>query len=305
MSLLQLVYLLPLIGLWVFAGLDEPLTMIAIATTLFLAIKTHSLLIYRERRLKHGKRNEQDFQLDFKSCLGWYTVWWGLKPSEFFKQHPAQPIKRGELVFAGLKCALGVLLLTLIVPSVRNHSSESVVCEIIAGWLGMVGIVFCMHFGYSHITAVVLRARGRLVTPIMNRPVVASSVSEFWGKRWNLAFRDYAHVTLFMPLARKWGAAIGAIAGFVFSGVIHELAISLPARGGYGWPMLYFLIQGLGVLGERQFNKWGWWKPGSVASRCWAIAVVALPVPLLFHQAFVTKVIVPIVRWCDLSWLLT
>ena len=301
MSLLQLVYLLPLIGLWVFAGLDEPLTMIAIATTLFLAIKTHSLLIYRERQLKHG----QDFQFDFASWLGWYTVWWGLKPSEFFERHPTGPIERSELVFAGLKCVVGVLLLTLVVPSVLNHSGQSAGREIVGGWLGMVGIVFCMHFGYSHITAVVLRARGRLVTPIMNRPVVASSVSEFWGKRWNLAFRDYAHVTLFMPLARKWGAAIGAIAGFVFSGVIHELAISLPARGGYGWPMLYFLIQGLGVLGERRFAKWGWWKPGSVASRCWAIAVVALPVPLLFHQAFVTKVIVPIVRWCDLSWLLT
>ena len=295
MSLLQLVYLLPLIGLWVLAGLDEPLTMIAIATTLFLAIKTHSLLIYRERQLKH----EQDLQFDFKSCLGWYAVWWGLKPSEFFKQHPAGSIERGELAFAALKCVFGVLLLTLIVPRVLNHSSE-----ILGGWLGMVGIVFCMHFGYSHITAVVLRARGRLVTPIMNRPAIASSVSEFWGKRWNLAFRDYAHVTLFIPLARKWGAAIGSIAGFVFSGVIHELAISLPARGGYGWPMLYFLIQGLGVLGERQFTKWGWWKPGSVASRCWAVAVVALPVPLLFHQAFVTKVIVPITGWCDLSWLL-
>ena len=305
MSLLQLVYLLPLIGLWVFAGFDEALTMIAIATTLFLAIKTHSLLIYQQRCRKDEQRQEQDAQFDFKSCLGWYTVWWGLKPSEFFKRHPAEPIERGELAFAGLKCAVGVLLLTVIVPGVLNHLSESVGRDIIGGWLGMVGIVFCMHFGYSHITAVVLRARGRLVTPIMNRPVVASSVSEFWGKRWNLAFRDYAHVTLFMPLARKWGAAIGAIAGFVFSGVIHELAISLPARGGYGWPMLYFLIQGLGVLGEREFTKWGWWKPGSVVSRCWAIVVVALPVPMLFHQAFVTKVIVPIVGWCDLSWLLS
>ena len=156
MSLLQLVYLLPLIGLWVLAGLDEPPTMIAIATTLFLAIKTHSLLIYRERRLKHGKRHEQDFPLDFKSCLGWYTVWWGLKPSEFFKQHPAQPIARSELVFAGLKCAFGVLLLTLIVPIVLNLSNEIPGRDIIGGWLGMVGIVFCMHFGYSHITAVVL-----------------------------------------------------------------------------------------------------------------------------------------------------
>ena len=301
MSLLQLVYCLPLIGLWVFVGLNEPLTMIAIAITLFLAIKTHSLLIYRDRQLSRG----HEFSFDFTSWLIWYTLWWGLKPSEFFKQQARQPIDWSELAFAAVKIAIGFLLLTLIVPSVSGDSPVDSVRTLVSGWLGMVGIVFCMHFGYSHLSAIVLRASGRPVTPIMNWPVLASSVSEFWSKRWNLAFRDYAHVTLFMPLARKWGAAIGAIAGFVFSGVIHELAISLPARGGYGWPMLYFLIQGLGVLGERQFNKWGWWKPGSVASRCWAIAVVALPVPLLFHQAFVTKVIVPIVRWCDLSWLLT
>ena len=301
MSLLQLVYLLPLIGLWVFAGLSEPLTMIAIATTLFLAIKTHSLLIYRNQQ---SRRNHPS-TLDFASCVGWYAIWWGLKPSEFFNREPRQPIDRGELAFAILKMAIGLVLLTLIVPGFLNHWPAGQYRDLVGGWLAMVGIVFSMHFGYSHLTAVILRANGRLVTPIMNRPIIAASVSEFWGKRWNLAFRDYAHVTLFMPLARKWGATIGSMAGFAFSGVIHELAISLPARGGYGWPMLYFIIQGFGVLSERWFAKLGWWKTGSIANRVWAIAVVALPVPLLFHQAFVVKVIVPIVRWCDLSWLLT
>ena len=134
----------------------------------------------------------------------------------------------------------------------------------------------------------------------MNCPVLAKTVSEFWGKRWNLAFCDYAHQTLFMPLAKKWGAAIGALAGFVFSGVIHELAISIPARGGYGWPMLYFLLQGIGVLAERRMTKAGWLEVDSLASRIWTIAIVALPTPLLFHQAFVLRVIVPIVEWVSL-----
>ena len=203
-----------------------------------------------------------------------------------------------------MKTAFGVLMLTLIVPVVLDHRPENEYRDLVGGWLGMVGIVFSMHFGYSHLTAIFLNASGRPVTPIMNRPILASSVSEFWGKRWNLAFRDYAHVTLFMPLARRWGAAIGSMAGFAFSGVIHELAISVPARAGYGWPMLYFLIQGLGVLSERWVAKLGWWKASSIANRIWAIAVVALPVPMLFHQAFVVKVIVPIVSWCDLNWLL-
>ena len=300
MSLLQLVYLLPLIGLWVFAGLDAPLTMIAIATTLFLAIKTHILLIYRDRQLKRG----DEFKLDFISCLGWYAVWWGLKPSEFFKRQPPQPIDRNELAIAVVTTLCGVLILVCFVPLVFNYWPESGYRDVAAGWLGLVGIAFCMHFGYSHVTAIVLRANGRPVTPIMNHPIRAASVSKFWGKRWNLAFRDYTHVTLFVPLARKWGAVAGSMAGFAFSGVIHELAISLPARGGYGWPLLYFLIQGFGVLFERWLTKSGWWTASSIANRIWAIAVVALPAPLLFHRAFVDRVVLPILHWCDFSWLL-
>ena len=301
MSLLQLVYLLPLVGLWVFAGLNEPLTMIAIAITLFLAIKTHTLLMYCDQQSKRGV----EVPVDFASGLVWYAVWWGLKPSEFFTRRPRQSIDNVELAFAIFKATIGMLLLFLVVPFVFNQWTENEYRDLVAGWLGLVGIAFCMHFGYSHLTAIVLRANGRPVTPIMNRPILAASVSEFWGKRWNLAFRDYAHVVLFAPLARRWGAVAGSMAGFTFSGLIHELAISLPANGGYGWPMLYFVIQGFGVLSERWLAKCGWWKAGSISNRIWAIVVVVLPVPLLFHQPFVRRVIVPILHWCDLSWLLT
>ncbi len=289
MQLSQLVYLLPLASLWAFAGLGEPITMILIASTLFFAIKTQTLLMYRAKL----KTKRADLaKIDFPSCLVWYSVWWGLKPSEFFSRRSLVSLNKNELLFVGAKILLGLVLITLIVP--RVHASEQ---PLLAGWLGMVGIVFCMHFGYSHLSAVIMQSRGRNVTPIMNNPALAKTVSEFWGKRWNLAFRDYAHITLFMPLAKKWGAAIGALAGFAFSGVIHELAISVPARGGYGWPMLYFLIQGLAVLIERRMTKSGWLDSDSFGSRIWTIAIVALPAPLLFHQAFVLRVINPIVGW--------
>ena len=86
----------------------------------------------------------------------------------------------------------------------------------------------------------------------MHAPILATSLGDFWGRRWNLAFRDLAHSYIFRPLIRRTGPAAATLAAFVASGVIHDAVISIPARGGYGLPTLYFSIQGVAVLIERR-----------------------------------------------------
>ena len=76
------------------------------------------------------------------------------------------------------------------------------------------------------------------------------------------------------------------------SGIIHDLVISLPARSGYGLPTIYFLIQALGILAERTEHgrRWGLGQHWST------LLVIVLPTPLLFHPAFLERVIVPFVE---------
>src|SRR5436190_2234880 len=55
----------------------------------------------------------------------------------------------------------------------------------------------------------------------------------------------------FRPLRTRIGVVGATLGAFAVSGLIHELVIAVPARGGYGLPTTYFLLQGVAVCAER------------------------------------------------------
>lgn len=74
----------------------------------------------------------------------------------------------------------------------------------------------------------------------MRQPARACSLAEFWGRRWNTAFHELVHRYTFRPLLRKASARPALLLVFLLSGLVYELVISFPARGGYGLPTGYF-----------------------------------------------------------------
>jgi hypothetical protein len=127
----------------------------------------------------------------------------------------------------------------------------------------------------------------------MNWPIRSQNLSEFWGRRWNLAFHDLMHRFVFHPLCRQIGSTWSLMLCFFTSGLIHEIVISVPASGGYGCPTAYFLIQGAGVLTES--SRWGrrlginrGWR-----GRLHSALILICPCGLLFHPPFITNVVVP------------
>jgi hypothetical protein len=166
----------------------------------------------------------------------------------------------------------------------------------VVGWIGMTGIVLILHFGAFHLLSCLWRCAGLEARPLMNRPGASTSVSEFWGRRWNTGFRDLTHRFLFRPCASWLGPRWGIVAGFLFSGAIHDLVISVPAHGGYGRPTVFFAIQGVAMvierspIGRRTGLGRGW------SGRLFAAVVVVAPVGLLFHRPFVVGVVVPFMR---------
>jgi alginate O-acetyltransferase complex protein AlgI len=161
------------------------------------------------------------------------------------------------------------------------------------GWIGLFGLIFLLHFGSFHLLALFWQARRVAAEPIMSHPIRSKNLSEFWGRRWNLGFRQLAYELLFQPLHNRIGVSAARLTVFLASGLIHDLVISLPTRGGYGLPTGYFVLQGLGVALERSsFGRKIGLRSGAFG---WSfmLVVAAAPAFWLFHPRFVLRVILP------------
>ena len=80
---------------------------------------------------------------------------------------------------------------------------------------------------------------------------MGTSIGNFWGKRWNLAFRDTAHRLVFRPLRRRrLPRSLALIAVFVCSSLVHEYLVAVVLGDHAGIMGSFFLLQGLLMLGE-------------------------------------------------------
>lgn len=217
--------------------------------------------------------------------FGYFLAWPGLDAAEFANGTEHSRPSVGEWIGAAVTTVAGLAL----VFGLARHAPT----PYLAGWVGMVGLIMTLHFGSFHLLSCGWRAAGVPARPLMRKPFAATSLAEFWGRRWNTAFRDLAHRFLFRPLTPRLGPVGALWAGFLFSGLVHDAVISWPAGGGWGGPTLYFLIQAAGLVAERP-------KPGrraglgrGPAGRVFTLFVLAVPLGLLFHPPFVLRIIVP------------
>lgn len=191
-------------------------------------------------------------------------------------------------IIAGLLLiALAHLLSTLLIANEIKHVLISAIL--------LVAFSLILHFGLLSIGAGMWRFSGVNTYYLFRKPATAMSLTEFWSKRWNLAFSEMTSVAVFRPLKSHVGAGAALMASFIFSGLLHELAISLPVNQGYGLPTLYFTIQGFLVLFEKVLISRGvTFLKNRIVARLWLFFWLVVPMPLLFHDYFIREIIWPL-----------
>lgn len=251
-----------------------------IAFALFLGAKWVTIHGF----LRSGKR------ATLSRLIAYGLLWPGMDLRAFCATSPVRSPAGCEWAGAASKTLFGAALVWVGVRLVgATH-------PILTGWGGMIGIVLLLHFGLFHLLSLAWRAFGINARPIMRSPVTATSLNRFWGEGWNSAFTDLMHENVFKPLTKIIGPQGALFLVFLISGALHELVISVPARGGYGLPAGYFVLQGLALLFERS-------KPGRKLGlgsgrrgSCFVALVSGVPAFWLFHPVFIHHVILPMLH---------
>jgi hypothetical protein len=217
-----------------------------------------------------------------------YCIWYGMQPQQFQKGQVTAagapvPSVRGIL----LNALTGSVLLWL-VPQVLPSPTPFVVRFGIA----LVGISLLVLFARLDVAAMIFRLIGFPVEKVMDCPIAATTLGDFWGRRWNRIVSGMLREVMFLPIARWAGARVALLAVFLYSGLYHE-SISVMAGSGYGGPFLYFMVQLAGLACEnnrharRLFQLYPW------AGRAWTAAVVLVPIGLFLRPGLVHGFLVP------------
>jgi hypothetical protein len=248
------------------------------------ALAAMKMVVAVEERARSGIR------LQFGRWLAFALGWPGMQPRVFARRGDPLPGAGALLARGAVRLALGAALIALARIGWGAWRSP-----MIASALALAGISFVLHFGLCNLAAALWRARGIPCEPLFRNPLRSHSLAEFWSRRWNLAFSEMTALAVYRPLAARLGRGPALFAGFLLSGLLHEMAISLPVRAGFGLPLAYFALQGGLVLTERELarrgapvhGRWGF---------LWTCLWLIGPLPLLFHVPFLRGVVWPLVR---------
>jgi alginate O-acetyltransferase complex protein AlgI len=236
--------------------------MVALCSVLFAGMKS---LVYAEWA---GKQ-----KLPWSRYAIYSFLWFGMDPGAFVIRRPRLAWKQ-DLLVGTILMAAGLLGCWF----VRFMEWRHVLVLFIPLSLGF-------HFGLLRILKALLRAAGFPVRTLFPNLLKARGIADFWGHRWNVGYSQMMQRIVGRPVEDSHGPSAALLAIFIVSGLLHEIAITLPVGQDFGFPTLYFTLHGLLTLAEKKLNR--------PIGKAFTLLAVAAPLGWLFPPLFQKEVVVP------------
>ncbi|CAH9119318.1 unnamed protein product [Cuscuta europaea] len=124
-------------------------------------------------------------------------------------------------------------------------------------------IYFILELSLVLVGSAVRTVSGIELEPPFDEPHLATSLQDFWGRRWNLMVTNILRPTVYDPvmavMARfvsgQWARFTGVVGAFLVSGIMHELVFySIGRAKPSGQVLCFFLLHGV-CLGLENWMK--------------------------------------------------
>ncbi|WOG86204.1 hypothetical protein DCAR_0205405 [Daucus carota subsp. sativus] len=213
--------------------------------------------------------------------------------NKHFKETSAVQIRQKQIK-SSLNCLIKIGLLGVLkkIYGYRQHFHYKVMTSL-----------YCLHLYLSvELMFAMLAALARILMrvklePQFDEPYLATSLQDFWGRRWNLMVSDILKPSVFQPtreifsglVGRKWATFVGVIATFLVSGLMHELFFYTYGRQKTRWEVTrFFLLHGVSLSIEVVVKKMvkGKFRLPAMVSRPLTIMYVVITSCWLFFPAF-------------------
>ncbi|HEX8024039.1 hypothetical protein, partial [Mucilaginibacter sp.] len=172
------------------------LKMLGIIATTFTGMKVITATVDYS-----GKKTKPKFMPWLAFAAGWAGM--RAQPFETLGQ-PALP-HAWTMIRFGISRVIGGLLLIVLAHGIVGLHFDTGLAYLLVSPLLLVALSLILHFGLLSIGAGQWRLMGVNTYYLFRQPAKAMSLTEFWGKRWNLAFIEMTTIAIFRPLRDKIG----------------------------------------------------------------------------------------------------
>lgn len=165
---------------------------------------------------------------------------------------------------------LGLLAFSTVFPGLWDSWVLRSLWCLCAGYLGATGAA-------DLVSGLQMMLSGHGCAETFVVPPLARSPIDFWGRRWNLVFRNVSHRVLFQRLARRYGVAAAGAGVFLWSIVAHEYLVIATLGYTEGHMTLFFGLQGALTLVLSRSRRGQPWPTFAAVGAHWLWMMVTAP----------------------------